>query len=200
MPKQAANPPKQISGHYLLLQKCRVLLIEGDGSVRKILLRMMKSIGITEVIEASSAERAWEHLSDAKTKGFNLVIADIKLPGVSGAVFVKELRSMPSPRAKQIPIMVLTGDSRLKTYRALARYKISSYLLKPISTDLLRRAIEYAVGLSSTPPLACEPQGSDDPAGPTSQRDQATPAPFQRIKTKKVWIKTKKISAIELLA
>ncbi len=195
MSKGAAEPPKQVLEQNLLLQKCNVLLVEDERLIREILCRQMKSIGITEVVEASSAESAWNLLTDSKSKGFNVVITDIKLPGISGAAFVKQLRSLRSPRAKKIPIIVLTGDSQLKTYRVLARYNISSYLIKPISADLLRRAIEYALGQSMTPPLASGPEVPEEPAGPTNQRHQTTPAPSQRIKTNRGWIKTKKISA-----
>jgi CheY-like chemotaxis protein len=122
-----------------------VLLIEDERVVREILLRMLGNIGITKVTQASSAEGAWAFLAGDKAKAFHVVITDLNLPGVSGAVLIKELRSLPLPRAKTLPIIVLTGDRDTATYKQVATSGISSYLIKPISDDMLRTAIARAV-------------------------------------------------------
>jgi len=127
------------------LQACRVLLIEDERIIRELVLRMLRTIGINEVTEASSAETAWAYLTGTNSRVFDLVITDLNLPGVSGGTLIKELRRLPSPRAKTLPIMVLTGDSNTATYKKIAANGVSSYLIKPISVDLLRGAIERAV-------------------------------------------------------
>ncbi len=53
--------------------------------------------------------------------------------------------ALPSPRAKTLPIIVLTGDSNTATYKKIAVNGVSSYFLKPISVDMLRRGVERAV-------------------------------------------------------
>ena len=106
---------------------------------------MLKSIGVTDVTEAPSAEMAWSYLVGTQRRGFHAVIADLGLPGISGIKLIKKLRAMPSPRAKELPIIVVTGTNDLTTFKKLEAQNISSYLIKPISAGLLQSAIEKAL-------------------------------------------------------
>jgi len=127
------------------LRGYRVLLIEDERVVREIILRMLKAIGVTDVIEARSAEDAWVYLVGDKCQPFHVIMTDLTLPGVSGGAMIKMLRGLPSMRAKTMPIIVLTGSADLETYRKVESSRISSYLIKPISSDILRAALEKAV-------------------------------------------------------
>lgn len=113
--------------------------------IREIIVRMLNGIGITEVTEASSAEAGWSYLAGEKAKPFHVVITDLTLPGLSGGTLIKGIRELATPGAKLMPIIVLTGSTDLATYKKIAEYRISSYLIKPISKDMLRAAIEKAV-------------------------------------------------------
>ena len=132
------------------LKGVKVLLIEDERIIRDLILRMLKTIGITEVTEASSAEAGWSYLVGDQRQPFHVVITDLTLPGVSGGTLIKKLRELPSPRAKSMPIIVLTGSTDLDTYKKIESSGVSSYLIKPISSDILRAAIEKAVlGISA---------------------------------------------------
>ena len=135
------------------LRQLKVLLVEDERVIREILLRMLASIGVTDVTDVSSAESAWENLTGDKRKPFHVIITDLTLPGASGGVLIKMLREMPSPRAKTLPVIVLTGDNNPTTYKKLEASGISSYLIKPVSADLLRSAIERAL---TTPSVAAK--------------------------------------------
>jgi len=127
------------------LRKCKVLLIEDERIIREIIVRMLSRIGITEVTEAASAEAGWSYLVGEERRPFHVVITDLMLPGISGGILLKHLRALPSPYTKKLPFIVLTGDTDVDTYRKVAGAGVSSYLIKPISADLLRSAIEKAV-------------------------------------------------------
>ncbi len=127
------------------LRKCKVLLIEDERLIRDVILRMLKTIGVTEVTEVSSAEAGWSYLVGEKCRPFHVVITDLTLPGISGNVLIRKLRALPLPGAKVLPIIVLTGSTDLTTYKNVANSGVSSYLIKPISTEMLRNAIEKAV-------------------------------------------------------
>ncbi len=127
------------------LSDCKILLIEDERLIRDIVVRMLSSIGVSDVTEASSAEAGWNYLVGEKQRHFHLVITDLTLPGASGSTFIKRLRALPSAAAKALPIIVLTGSTDLATYNKVAGFGISSYLMKPVSRDILRAAIEKAM-------------------------------------------------------
>lgn len=137
------------------LQGCRVLVIEDERIIREIVVRMLKSLGVNHVVECATAEDAWDCLVGERREGFHAVITDLTLPGVSGATLIKKLRELPSPAAKTLPIIVLTGSTDLDTYKKIAPNRVSSYLVKPISRDLLRDSLEKAIfGATPVPKVA----------------------------------------------
>jgi len=123
----------------------RVLFIEDERITREIIVRSLRSIGVRDVVECVTAEEGWQRLVSGSGPGFHVVITDLTLPGASGATFLKNLRGLTSPRAKIFPVIVLTGSNDLETYKTVEPMGVSSYLIKPVSTDLLRAALEKAV-------------------------------------------------------
>lgn len=144
------NPKSQIpmtqSSHDLKLRGVKVLLIEDERIIRELVGRMLRSIGITDITETSTAELAWDYLTGDKRRTFHVIITDLTLPGISGSTLIKRLRMLPSPRAKTLPVIVLTGSSDLATYKQVEASNVSSYLIKPISVAILRSAMEKALG------------------------------------------------------
>jgi DNA-binding response OmpR family regulator len=127
------------------LKTCRILLIEDERIIREVLHRDFAMIGVAEVDSYSTAEAGWEELTGRKGGRFDVVIVDLVLPGASGQVLIKNLRSLPGPRAKSLPVIVLTGENSPETYKQIEPLGISSYLIKPVSADVLKAAVEKAL-------------------------------------------------------
>jgi two-component system capsular synthesis sensor histidine kinase RcsC len=128
------------------LRDARVLLIEDERVIREIMLRHFSAIGIKELDSYGTAEAAWEELMGAKGNRFDVLIVDLNLPGVGGQAMIKKLRSLPSPRAKTIPVIVMTGENNPNTYKQIEPLGITAYLIKPVSVDVLKAAVEKALG------------------------------------------------------
>lgn len=126
------------------LKDCYVLLIEDERIIREIMIRFLTAIGVKEVDDFSTAESGWESLV-SKGKPYDVLIVDLNLPGVSGGTFIKKLREINHPRAKGVPIIVMTGENSPNTYKSLEPHGISSYLIKPVSQDGIKAAIEKAL-------------------------------------------------------
>ena len=149
--------------HKADLRGVKILLVEDERIIRDLVVRMLKSLGITDIVETSTAESAWEYLTGDKRQPFHAIITDLTLPGVSGGTLIKKLRMLTSPRAKTLPIIVLTGSTDLETYKRVEGANVSSYLIKPISIDILRSALEKALGTPSVrveaPPASAQAIG-----------------------------------------
>ena len=71
------------------MSAARVLLIEDDAGIRDTLRRVLEGEGY----EVETERRGDDGLSRAASASFNVVITDLRLPGLSGLELVRQLRS-----------------------------------------------------------------------------------------------------------
>jgi response regulator RpfG family c-di-GMP phosphodiesterase len=116
----------------------RVLLVEDDPGARTMITRYLTRQKY-EVTAVDSAEKAL--IPSADEPGFDVVISDVHLPGISGL----DLAGLLLDRSPTQPIVLITGDPD----EALAREALSrgpvSYLLKPFELFELEAALHQAI-------------------------------------------------------
>jgi len=85
----------------------------------------------------------------------NIILLDLKMPGIDGLEVLKRVKS--TPEIKRIPIIILTS-SKEEGDRAMS-YDLgaNSYLVKPISFDgfleVVKKVTDYWIALNIEPPL-----------------------------------------------
>jgi two-component system cell cycle sensor histidine kinase/response regulator CckA len=109
-----------------------VLIVDDDEMVRDMLWRNLSELDF-EVSEASSGAAAIECLAE---RGFDLVILDYAMPGMSGPAAAQEIRRT-RPDQKLLLISGYAGTGMLKTESGAI-----PLLGKPFLLDQLRDAIE----------------------------------------------------------
>jgi two-component system nitrogen regulation response regulator GlnG len=105
----------------------KVWIVDDDQSVRWVLEKALKQADM----ETRSFERA-EHLLDALGDGMpDVLITDVRMPGMSGIALLERLRGS----CPDLPIIVITAHSDLEN--AVAAYKGGAfeYLPKPFDID-----------------------------------------------------------------
>jgi len=110
----------------------RILLIEDDRRLAELLVRRLRAEGHA----AETCDDGIEGLARAGSGRFDLVIADVMLPGMDGVAVTAALRE----RGSDIPVLMLTArdtvDDRVTGLRAGA----DDYLVKPFAfVELLAR-------------------------------------------------------------
>jgi len=117
----------------------RVLLVEDDNTVRKVLTRQLEKFGMTVVpaAESTSAERAF------KTEpNFDIVVSDIVMPGdLQGPALVRRLREFEP----DLPAVFLSGYPREANVHGSDDTSHDIMLMKPVSREDLLTAIDSAV-------------------------------------------------------
>ena len=109
------------------LGRGRILVVDDDEQIRKLLVRMLSVTGHV-VEEAPSAEDALEKL-DANPP--DLILLDMELPGKSGMAIVPVIRS--DPRFRLTPIVMITGAAtQARKIRAIEA-GVTEFLSKPFS-------------------------------------------------------------------
>lgn len=116
----------------------RVLIVEDRDSLRRMLREALAGEGY-EVETASDGEAAIERLGD---EGYDLVLTDLRLPGVSG------LEVLAAAREAQpaTPVVVMTGYGTVATAVEAMKRGAFDFLEKPVEIEDLFRLAEAATG------------------------------------------------------
>jgi DNA-binding NtrC family response regulator len=114
-----------------------VLVVDDDLIVQD----SVKCLLDTDGYEVTTAATGEEALSRLARQGFDVVVSDIKMPGLTG-LDVLERSRMLSPRPG---IVLMTGYATLDTAIEALRRGASDYLLKPFEVDDLRLGVQRAL-------------------------------------------------------
>lgn len=119
----------------------RILLVEDTKITRDIIHRMLYKLGYTSISEANDGEAAWVELERAAHSGrpFDLVLADWKMPRISGLDLLKWVRS--HPELKNTPFVILTTNVKQEHVMAAIGAGVSNYLAKPFTVEILERKL-----------------------------------------------------------
>jgi DNA-binding NarL/FixJ family response regulator len=119
------------------LKSIRVMLVDDHQVVREGLKRMLDLDGDIEVVgEASSGEEA---LAKAEQLSPDVILMDVKMPGMGGIDAIRELKKRESPAG--VIVMTVYEDKYLAQ---AAEAGAVGYLLKDVSRDELIKAIKAA--------------------------------------------------------
>jgi two-component system nitrogen regulation response regulator GlnG len=115
-----------------------VWIIDDDRSIRWVFEKALAR----EAIEHRSFSAAQEALDALGEESPQVVVSDIRMPGVSGLDFMRELRA----RLPATPVIIMTAYSDLESAVAAFQGGAFEYLPKPFDVDhaveLVRRAID----------------------------------------------------------
>ena len=114
----------------------RILVVDDDESVLRSFELMLEGAGYCVQL-ARSGEEALEQLRD----GYDLVLADLKMPGLDGIGLLREAKET-SP---DTGVVIVTGHASLDTAIEAVREGASDYLLKMATTPMIMVAIERAL-------------------------------------------------------
>lgn len=111
----------------------RVLLVEDDGSQRWVVRRLLENALGSEVAveEAVSGEKALERA--AQEPPLDLVLLDLRLPGIGGLEVLKRLRAEKATRG--IPVVILTSSQEKDDLLRAYEYGANSFVLKSDSPE-----------------------------------------------------------------
>ena len=114
-----------------------ILIVDDEGSIRDILCRKLESEGYNCVVAVNGREALWK----AFMQDFDLVLMDIKMPGLSG---MEALPKMVTDHPDTCVVM-LTAVSDLETAVEAMKVGAYDYLTKPFNMDDLIMKVERAL-------------------------------------------------------
>ena len=128
----------------------KVLVIDDHRTMRKIIARCLRAIGITDISDAANGAVALEWLAGANNDP-DVIICDLHMDEMDGLEFCNRVRRGKGLRDNNIPILLLTGESDSMLLEVAQQVGVSNVLQKPISPPDLGAAIGAVVGFD----IAC---------------------------------------------
>ena len=116
-----------------------VLLVDDEPLVTKSLQKLLVQQGITNVQIAESGDRALEmirELKAEKNKTFDLIISDIRMPGIDGIETIKKAKDFIShTKGKESPVIFITGYEGDGAVERAKQIGYVDYLYKPLDIN-----------------------------------------------------------------
>ncbi|MDR1384397.1 MAG: response regulator [Planctomycetaceae bacterium] len=113
----------------------KVLVADDSSTMRKIILRSLQAVGVTEVTEAADGAEA---ISLFKPGTFDLVLTDWNMPGMTGLEVLQSIRAQDA----NIPVIMVTTEAEKNRVLQAIQAGVSDYLVKPFTADTLREKLE----------------------------------------------------------
>lgn len=107
----------------------RILLVDDDHTVLRMLSRLLRASGYTDVHLAPTAEEAMALLPELRP---DLLIVDLNMPAADGFAVLRFVHETV-PRSTYFPVLVLTGETDEQTKHRALRAGARDFLTKPFS-------------------------------------------------------------------
>jgi YesN/AraC family two-component response regulator len=118
----------------VLFANTKVLVIDDEHYMRKVVRTLLMSIGVRTIYEAADGMSG---LDQIRTMSPDVVIVDCQMPGLDGLGFVRMVRSPDTFPYPDIPIIMLTGHGERSRVIEAMETGVHEFLLKPISSKAL---------------------------------------------------------------
>lgn len=125
------NIPKHLEAR---LATIKVLIVDDDHYMRKVVRTMLTALGVKHIHEASNGTSGIEAIKELSP---DIVFVDWEMPGVDGLEFIRMVRQPDTFPVPDVPIILLTGHGDRWRVIEAARFGVHEYLLKPVSTKAL---------------------------------------------------------------
>jgi CheY-like chemotaxis protein len=115
----------------------KVLVVDDDPVVGKSFHRVLSQDKGYVVITAHNAAEALERMREQE---YDLVVTDIKMPGMDGVELAEEVRA----RRPWTPVVIVTGYGSLANEQRAHAAGVSAFVRKPLSPEMIEETAVYA--------------------------------------------------------
>lgn len=166
---ETENESHQESFHFS--KDMRMIAVDDDAVVLKLTQRQLERVGL----ECDTCQNVEELMERLRKREYDLLLTDIKMPGMNGYELLDLLRCSNIGNSKNIPVLAVTAHISRKE-EELVKAGFAGCLYKPFSCDELYAAVRHALrekrkqvksdmddmeAIDFTPLLANEENGRD---------------------------------------
>ncbi len=133
--RATSSPPRVVMP---VAGRPRVLVVDDEASIRDLLAKTL-ALAEYDVDLAPDGRTALERL---RIIPYDLLITDLKMPGVDGLAVIREARRMKA----DMPVIIITGFSTEASAIEAVNLGVSGYLTKPFRVPRVLAAAAKALG------------------------------------------------------
>jgi CheY-like chemotaxis protein len=117
--------------------RVRVLCVDDEPIVLRLMKRLLERMGV-DVLAATGPLDA---LAAFEPERFDLIVTDIRMPGMDGHAFLAEIRALDP----EVPVIVATGHASLDNAIRALRDGASGMLMKPFTAEEFQAEVRAAL-------------------------------------------------------
>jgi excisionase family DNA binding protein len=118
--------------------RARVLVVDDEASIRDLL---SKTLGLAEY-EVDTAADASTALGRVRSAAYDLLITDLKMPGMDGVTLIRQVKRIRA----ELPVIIITGFSTESSAIEAVNLGVAGYLRKPFRVPEVLAAAAKALG------------------------------------------------------
>jgi excisionase family DNA binding protein len=120
------------------MDRPRILVVDDESSIRDLLVKTL-ALAEYDVDTATDGPSALERL---RLYPYDLLIADLKMPGIDGLSVIREAKRLKA----DLPVIIITGYSTETAAIEAVNLGVSGYLTKPFRVPQVLAAAAKAIG------------------------------------------------------
>ncbi len=133
------EPPEPVVEQPEEVAKARILVVDDEKVIRDLVKRVLSGEGY----QVDTADNADDALNMIEGKRYNLILLDIKMPGMGGAELYRRIQKIAKSLARRV--VFITGDIMgADTEKFLSETKVAR-IDKPFNAEQLRREVKRAL-------------------------------------------------------
>lgn len=115
----------------------KILIVDDFATMRRIIKNLLRDLGFNNTYEADDGLTAIPMLN---TGNYDFLVTDWNMPGMTGFDLLKHVRA--DPDLKNLPILMVTAESKREQIVAAAQAGVNGYIVKPFTAAVLKEKIE----------------------------------------------------------
>jgi excisionase family DNA binding protein len=119
----------------------RVLVVDDEASIRDLL---SKTLALAEY-DVDTAPDGTSALDRIRAFGYDLLITDLKMPGMDGLTLIRQARRIKT----DLPVIIITGFSTESSAIDAVNLGVAGYLTKPFRVPQVLAAASKALGAAA---------------------------------------------------
>lgn len=116
----------------------KILIIDDEKNIRNTLSHSLES----EQYEINTAVNGEDGIKKFKEDNYNLVLLDMKMPGMDGVETLSKLKEID----RQVTVIMITAYGTVETAVESMKLGACDYLRKPFSPDEIRKVVDQVLG------------------------------------------------------
>ena len=120
----------------------KTIVIDDMLTMRKIISKMLKQFGFTNISEADDGATAWPMIQEAYEKGepYQFIVSDWNMPQMSGLDLLVKVRE--TEEIKTTPFLMVTAEAEQANVIKVVQAGVSNFVKKPFKPVTLKEKID----------------------------------------------------------